>query len=555
MRIRSSLVAVLMAGAALSACAAPAALEGSGPVAAFDAARIAEDIRTLSDDSFEGRGIATPAEQKVIDYLSRQYAAAGFQPGGPNGQWTQDVILNRFTQSNVQAALKLGDWTLPMTQGREVALSTRRPAEHVSLKDAPLVFVGYGITAPERNWDDFKGQDLRGKVLVVLVNDADFEEPALNTFGGKAMTYYGRWTYKYEEAARQGAAGVLIVHETAPASYGWQTVANSWGVPQFDILRQNAAAERVPVEGWIQRDVAVDLFRRAGLDFETVKTQARSRDFQPVPLTGAGFSTEFDVATNQVTTHNVIARLPGTTRPDETVLYTAHWDHIGMGEPDETGDRIFNGAVDNASGTAGLLELARMYGRAPRTERSIVMISFTAEESGLLGAEYYASNPVYPLARTVGGFNMDSMNVYGRVTGLGVTGYGQSDFDERLAAAIQPQGRTLMPDYENAAGTYYRSDHFPLAKRGVPMAYAGSRGDFRDEPIAERQAARSEYGAKRYHQAADEWSPDWDYSGMIEDLTVFYDVGRALANSRDWPEWKSGSEFGPVRAVTAAERR
>ncbi len=555
MRIPSSFVAVLMAGAALSACAAPAALEGSGPVAAFDAARIAGDIRVLSDDSFEGRGIATPTEQKVIDYLSRQYAAAGFQPGGPNGQWTQDVILNRFTQSNVQAALKLGDWTLPMTQGREVALSTRRPAEHVSLKDAPLVFVGYGITAPERNWDDFKGQDLRGKVLVVLVNDADFEEPALNTFGGKAMTYYGRWTYKYEEAARQGAAGVLIVHETAPASYGWQTVANSWGVSQFDILRQNAAAERVPVEGWIQRDVAVDLFRRAGLDFETLKAQARRRDFQPVPLTGAGFSTEFDVATSQVTTHNVIARLPGTTHPDETVLYTAHWDHIGMGEPDETGDRIFNGAVDNASGTAGLLELARMYGRAPRTERSIVMISFTAEESGLLGAEYYASNPVYPLARTVGGFNMDSMNVYGRVTGLGVTGYGQSDFDERLAAAIQPQGRTLMPDYENAAGTYYRSDHFPLAKRGVPMAYAGSRGDFRDEPIAERQAARSDYGAKRYHQAADEWSADWDYSGMIEDLTVFYDVGRALANSRDWPEWKSGSEFGPVRAVTAAERR
>lgn len=555
MRIPSSFVAVLMAGAALSACAAPAALEGSGSVAAFDAARIAEDIRTLSDDSFEGRGIATPAEQKVIDYLSRQYAAAGFQPGGPNGQWTQDVILNRFTQSNVQAALKLGDWTLPMTQGREVALSTRHPAEHVSLKDAPLVFVGYGITAPERNWDDFKGQDLRGKVLVVLVNDADFEEPALNTFGGKAMTYYGRWTYKYEEVARQGAAGVLIVHETAPASYGWQTVANSWGVSQFDILRQNAAAERVPVEGWIQRDVAVDLFRRAGLDFETLKAQARRRDFQPVPLTGAGFSTEFDVATSQVTTHNVIARLPGTTHPDETVLYTAHWDHIGMGEPDETGDRIFNGAVDNASGTAGLLELARMYGRAPRTERSIVMISFTAEESGLLGAEYYASNPVYPLARTVGGFNMDSMNVYGRVTGLGVTGYGQSDFDERLAAAIQPQGRTLMPDYENAAGTYYRSDHFPLAKRGVPMAYAGSRGDFRDEPIAERQAARSDYGAKRYHQAADEWSPDWDYSGMIEDLTVFYDVGRALANGRDWPEWKSGSEFGPVRAVSAAERR
>ena len=543
-----------MAGAALSACATapnPAAVHRQ-PV--FDAARISEDIRVLSDDSFEGRGIATPAEAKVIAYLSQQYEAAGMQPGGPNGQWTQDVILNRFVQSNIHASLKLGDWSLPLTQGREVAISTRRPAEHVSLKDAPLVFVGYGIKAPERNWDDFKGQDLRGKILVVLVNDADFEDPSLNTFGGKAMTYYGRWTYKYEEAARQGAAGVLIVHETAPASYGWQTVANSWGVAQFDILRQNAAAERVPMEGWVQRDVAVDLFRRAGLDFEALKVQARSRDFQPVALPGASFSTEFDVKTDRITSHNVIARLPGTTHPDETVLYTAHWDHIGMGEPDETGDRIFNGAVDNASGTAGLLELARMFGNSPPTERSVVMISFTGEESGLLGSEYYAANPVYPLAKTVGGFNMDSMNVYGRVTGLGVTGYGQSDFDERLAAAIQPQGRTLMPDYENAAGTYYRSDHFPLAKRGVPMAYAGSRGEFRDEPIAQREAARAEYGAKRYHQAADEWSPDWDYSGMIEDLTVFYDVGRALANGRDWPEWKTGSEFGPVRATTASER-
>lgn len=555
MRFVSSFAAVLLAGAALSACATASDPAAVHAVPAFDAARISQDIKTLSDDSFEGRGIATPAEEKVIRYLSEGYAAAGFEPGGPNGQWTQDVILNRFTQSNVHASLKLGDWTLPMTQGREVAISTRRPSQHVSLKDAPLVFVGYGIKAPERTWDDFKGQDLRGKVLVVLVNDADFEEPALNTFGGKAMTYYGRWTYKYEEAAKQGAAGVLIVHETAPASYGWQTVANSWGVPQFDILRQNAAAERVPMEGWIQRDVAVDLFRRAGLDFEALKVQARSRDFQPVALTGAAFSTEFDVATNQVTSHNVIARLPGATYSDETVLYTAHWDHIGMGEPDATGDRIFNGAVDNASGTAGLLELARMFGGAPRTERSIVMISFTGEESGLLGSEYYAVNPVYPLAKTVGGFNMDSMNVYGRVAGLGVTGYGQSDFDERLAAAIQPQGRTLVPDHENAAGTYYRSDHFPLAKRGVPMAYAGSRGDFRDAPIAEREAARAEYGAKRYHQAADEWSPDWDYRGMIEDLQVFYDVGRALADSRDWPQWKTGSEFGLVRATTQSERR
>ena len=551
--MRTSILAIL-AGAMLAGGCATTDVAAPGAVAAFDAARLSDHIRILSDDSFEGRGIATPAEDKVIRYLSDQYAAAGFQPGGPNGGWTQDVTLNRFSVSNVTASLKAGDWTLPMTQGREAAISTRLPGARVDLKDAPLVFVGYGVTAPERQWDDFKGQDMRGKILVVLVNDPDFEQPELNTFGGKAMTYYGRWTYKYEEAARQGAAGVLIVHETAPASYGWTTVANSWGVPQFDIVRQNAAAERVPVEGWIQRDVAVELFRQAGLDFEALKAQARRRDFQPVALTGAGFSTAFDVATSQITTHNVIARLPGATHPDETILYTGHWDHIGMGEPDASGDRIFNGAVDNATGTAGLLELARLYGQAPRPERSIVMISFTAEESGLLGSEYYAANPVYPLETTVAGFNVDAMNVVGRVAALGVVGYGQSDLDERAAAVAARQGRAVEPDQNPGAGGYFRSDHFPLAKRGVPMAYMEGAGAYRDEPIAAREAAAAEYGRNRYHQAADEWEPTWDYRGMIEDLDVVYAVGRDLANSRDWPQWKPGSEFGPVRAASAARR-
>ncbi|RZJ38507.1 MAG: M28 family peptidase, partial [Brevundimonas sp.] len=424
----------------------------------------------------------------------------------------------------------LGDWSLPMTQGREVAISTRRPAEHVSLKDAPLVFVGYGVKAPERQWDDFKGQDLRGKILVVLINDADFEDPSLDTFGGRAMTYYGRWTYKYEEAARQGAAGVLIVHETAPASYGWTTVANSWGGPQFDIVRADAASERVPVEAWIQRDVAADLFRRAGLDFEALKLQARSRDFQPVTLTGASFSTEFDVATTASTTHNVIARLPGATHPDETILYTGHWDHIGMGEPDATGDRIFNGAVDNASGQAGLIELARAFGRGPRPARSIVMISFTAEESGLLGSEFYAANPVYPLETTVAGFNIDSMNVAGRMSKIGIVGAGQSDLDALVTAGATAQGRQAEGEANPAGGSYYRSDHFPLAKRGVPMAYLKPAGDFLDEPTAERAAMVAEYGRSRYHQAADEWSPDWDYTGMIQDLSLIYGIGRDLAN-------------------------
>lgn len=549
MRISSS-VAVLAFAAALAGGAAAQAQT----TPAFDAARISEHIRILSDDSFEGRGIATPAEQKVIDYLSREYAAAGFAPGGENGGWTQAVGLNRFTVSNVSGQLKLGDWSQSLTQGQEVTITTRLPSNGVDLKNAPLVFVGYGISAPERDWNDFK-TDVRGKVIVVLVNDADFEDPSLNTFGGEAMTYYGRWTYKFEEAARQGAAGVLIVHETKPASYGWTTVANSWGVPQFDIVRADPSAERVAMEGWIQRDLAVDLFRRAGLDFEQEKIKARSRDFQPVELIGATLDAKFDVAADRIVTHNVIAKLEGSTHPDETILYTGHWDHIGMGEPDANGDRIFNGAIDNASGTAGLLELARQWAAGPKPERTIVMISFTGEESGLLGSEFYAANPLYPLEKTVGGFNIDSTAVFGRMNRLGVTGYGHSELDEPVIAAAAAQGRGFVGDAGAAAGIYFRSDHFPLAKKGVPMAYLSSTGEFVDAPIEPRQARAADYRANRYHQAADEWEPDWDYRGMIQDLDVMFSVGQNLANNRTWPEWKAGSEFGPERAKSAAQRR
>jgi len=549
-------VAALTAGALLSACAT---MEGGGaatPAATFDTARLSEHVRVLASDEFQGRGIATPAEDMTIRYLSEQYAAAGFQPGGANGSWTQDVALNRFTASNFRGVqLKVGGETIPLTQGQQITISTRLPGSQVALTDKPLVFVGYGIKAPERNWDDFKGVDVRGKVIVVLVNDADFEEPALDTFNGRAMTYYGRWTYKYEEAARQGAAGVIIVHETAPASYGWATVQNSWSGPQFDIVRANAAAERAPMEAWIQRDVAVDLFRRAGQDFEALKSSARSRDFRPVELAGATFSGAFDVATSRVVTHNVIARLPGTTHPDETILYTAHWDHIGVGEADANGDAIFNGAVDNATGTAGLLELARLWAAGPRPERSIVMISFTAEESGLLGSEFYAANPIYPLATTVAGFNIDAMNVYGRVADVDIIGSGQSNLDARVTAEAARQGRTAKPDGNPASGSYFRSDHFPLAKRGVPMAYVDGGGAFRDEPVAAREAARTEYGSRCYHQADDEWSADWDLRGQVEDLELIFNIGRDLANSRDWPEWMPGSEFGPARAPSAGQRR
>ena len=552
--MRLKLVTVAACALALSACASMDG--GAGVPLAFDAQRVSDDVKALSDDSFEGRGIATPAEDKVIDYLSRAFADAGFEPGGENGGWTQAVTLNRFTVSNTRAQFEAGGETVPVTQGEQIVISTRLPAQRQALADLPLVFVGYGTTAPERQWDDFKDVDVRGKVIVVLVNDADFEQPELNTFNGRAMTYYGRWTYKYDEAARRGAAGVLVVHEQAPASYGWATVRNSWTTPQFDIVRQNAAAERVPLEGWIQRDLAVDLFRRAGLDFEAQKVAARSRDFRPVDLSGVTIDAAYDVSSTTITTRNIIARLPGTTHPDETILYTGHWDHIGVGEPDDEGDRIFNGAVDNASGIAGLIELARVWGAGPRPERSIVMIAFTAEESGLLGSEFYAANPIYPLETTVAGFNLDAMNVYGRVTGLGVTGHGQSaDMDGRLERAAATQGRVIVPDTNNAAGTYFRSDHFPLAKRGVPMAYPKGSGDFLDAPIADRIAARDEYGARRYHQAQDEWLPVMDFRGALQDLEAVYAVGRDLAFSREWPQWSPTSEFGPVRERSADRRR
>lgn len=555
--------AALMASAALAlplalgACATTAGAVNE-PVA-FEAQRLSDHIRTLSDDGFQGRGIGQGevGEQRTVAYITEQFRAAGLAPGGENGGWTQTVTLNRFEASNVQASLSVGDWTLPMTQGEQIAVSTRRPAAGgaVNLQDAELVFVGYGTTAPERDWDDFKGLDVRGKILVVLVNDADFEEPELNTFGGRAMTYYGRWTYKYEEAARRGAAGVLIVHETAPASYGWATVRNSWGGPQFDIQHADPAAVRVRMEAWIQRDVAVELFQRAGQDFEALKVAARSRDFQPVVLDGAGLDVSFNVASSAIRTDNVIGILRGSERPDETVLYGGHWDHIGVGEPDASGDGIFNGAVDNASGISAIIEIARRFAAGPRPERSVVFMGFTAEESGLLGAEFYASNPLYPLQTMVAGINIDSTNVYGRTTDISVTGHGQSQLDEYLAEAASGLDRSVTPDPRPEAGGYFRSDHFPFVKRGVPMIYAGGGTTFRDEPIQPRIDARAEYGRNRYHQAADEWSPDFDYAGMIEDMEIWYEIGRRLANGRDWPEWKSGSEFGPVRAESASARQ
>ena len=542
----------------LGATAAVAAVVN--PPAGIDAKRLSRHVQVIAGDDYEGRGPATAGEKKTIAYLVARMRAAGLQPGGDrakNGKrgWTQAVPLGRFEiRGPIKAGFTSGGQIETVTQGDQVTLrAAQTNVDRVSIKDAPVVFAGYGVTAPERNWDDFKGMDLRGKVVLVLVNDPDFET-GKGDFGGKAMTYYGRWTYKYEEAARRGAAGLLVIHETAPAAYGWATVKNSNANAQFDIVRARPSDVHPLLEGWIQRDETVALFKKAGLDFESMKQKAQGRDFQPVALKGTTFSADFAVDHKVITSFNVLGLLPGAKRADETVLYTAHWDHLGVGDPDARGDRIYNGAVDNGTGVAGLLELGRVFAKAPRTDRSVVFMSVTAEEKGLLGSTYYAAHPVYPLAKTVADLNMDALDVYGRARNLSTSGSGQTDLQDILTRYLRGDGRYYSPDQEPEAGHFYRSDHFPLAKVGVPAISIGSGNDLVKGAAAAGKAAKAAYVKDKYHQPADEWSADWDLSGQVQDLELLYRMGRDLANSRTWPGWYAASEFKAVRDKTSGQR-
>jgi Zn-dependent M28 family amino/carboxypeptidase len=546
----------LAAAAALLSLAACATV-ADRPDPRISATNLAEHVRVLASDEFEGRGPATPGETKTVAYLVQQFQKAGLQPGGPGGSWTQDVpLLQSDIEGQPSLSLTVRGQRQALTQGEQIAVrSSLLNTNRVSIQNAPLVFLGYGVQAPERNWDDFKGQDLRGRIGVVLINDPDFET-GQGDFGGKAMTYYGRWTYKYEEAAKQGLAGLLIVHETAPASYGWATVKNSNTNTMFDIVRPNPAAVHPQLEAWIQRDTAVDLFRRAGLDFETLKRQAQAREFRPVPLPGATFSAEYAVRQSRIASKNVLARLPGKTRPGETILYGAHWDHLGVGAPDARGDTIYNGAVDNATGTAAVLELARAFKAGPQPERSVVFAAWTVEEKGLLGSEYYAANPVYPLATTVAGFNVDALEPLGPARDILVIGYGQSELEDALAATARQMGRTITPDANPEAGYFYRSDHFPMAKRGVPMLYVDSGIDLVNGGTAAGKAAGEAYRRDRYHQPADEYdAKTWNLEGIVQDVQLLYALGYELANSTDWPNYRTTSEFRPARDASAAQRR
>ena len=494
----------------------------------------------------------------TVDYLIKEFRAAGLRPGGDlrNGkrQWTQTVpLLKSDIVGTPLLQLRTAAGVQPLTQGEQIAVrSPMNGQSQLRLANAPLVFVGYGVTAPERQWDDFKNVDVRGKVLVVLVNDPDFEGGE-GDFGGKAMTYYGRWTYKYEEAAKRGAAGVLVVHETEPASYGWPTVKNSNTNTMFDIVRSNPAAAHVPLEGWIQRDTAVALFRAAGLDFEAAKQAARTRRFQPIDLK-ASLTASVDANTETINSYNVVGILPGTRRPDETVIYTAHHDHLGIGQPDANGDRIFNGAIDNATGIAHLIEQGRAFARRPRTARSVVFLAVGAEEKGLLGSEYYVANPLYPLGKTVAVLNTDSMGVYGPARNFGIAGTAELGLLDALIAEGKRRGRNFSGDPRPEAGSFYRSDHFAFAKLGVPAISWRTGTDLLNGGEARGRALATDYGAKRYHQPDDEYQPDWDFSGMAQDGQLLHAVGRDLANSTAWPNWSADSEFRATRDESAGER-
>ena len=547
----------VMALAAGSVSAAPSAV---------DAQRILRDTKVLSSDAYEGRAPATEGEKKTVAYLVEQMKAAGLQPAGdplPGGGrgWTQDVPLARFaTQGPVSVGVNVDGQAQSWTQGEQIAIRAAQTGdERITIKDAPIVFVGYGVTAPERKWDDFKGVDLKGKIAFVLVNDPDFETGPDTTdggdFGGKAMTYYGRWTYKYEEAARQGAAGFLVIHETAPASYGWATVKNSNTNEIFDTIRKDPNEAHAPLEGWVQRDVAVGLMKAAGLDFDALKKQAQTRDFKPVDLKGVTFSTDYAVDVQKVVSKNVAGAVIGAKYPDERVIYTAHWDHLGVGQPDAKGDRIYNGALDNASGTALLLELGRAFVKGPRPERTVMFLAVTAEEKGLLGSEYYADNPLYPLATTVGVLNMDGVGPSGLARDFTTSGNAPLTLQDELIAVGKAHDRYFSPDPRPEAGSFYRSDHFPFAKVGVPAISFGGGQDLVVGGKAAGQARRTAYTADKYHQPADEFDPSWDPKGFEADGTLLFDLGKKLANSRIWPEWKEGAEFKAERDKTKAARK
>ncbi|WP_419880267.1 M28 family metallopeptidase [Parapontixanthobacter aurantiacus] len=508
--------------------------------------------RTLSSDEFEGRAPGTIGEEKTVALLKERFRQAGLQPGN-NGSWVQEVPLVEITGRDYAPLTVTGNGVnMSFDYASDWVGVTYREDARTTLDNSELVFVGYGINAPERGWNDYEGVDMTGKTAVILVNDPDYESEMLEgTFGGRAMTYYGRWTYKYEEAARQGAAGAIIVHDEFPAAYGWNVVESSWSGPQAYAQRGPNAPPLTKMNGWVQKGVAQQILTAAGYDLATLSAAAKRQDFEAVPL-GLTASTSFSSDIRKFASQNVIGVLPGQERPDEYVMHTAHWDHLGRCTPAPDGDDICNGAVDNATGTAALVALAEAHADAGATDRSLVFLAVTAEESGLLGADYYAANPVVPLSQTVGGINMDAFQVAGPAKDVLVVGGGKSELDQFLEAALTDVGRVATPEPTPEKGFYYRSDHFAFAKRGVPMLYIDGGEDLVEGGIEAGAAVAADYTENRYHGPKDEFNENWDWSGVMNDLQLFYRLGRMMGNSASWPNWVEGDEFRAIRDESCA---
>lgn len=555
----TGLTGLLAAALALAACdsmpggnAAPALDIPEAAPGELSEQTMKDVTRQLSSDEFEGRMPGTIGEEKTVALLKERFEAAGLEPGN-NGSWVQEVPLVEITGKNfAPLTITGGKQALAYDFGSDWVGVTYREDERTQLANSEMVFVGYGINAPERGWNDYEGVDVKGKTVVILVNDPDFESEGLEgTFNGKAMTYYGRWTYKYEEAARQGAAAALIVHDTAPASYGWNVVESSWSGPQAYAARGDNPPPLTTVNGWVQNEVAKEIFSAAGKDLAKLSAAAKNKGFKAVPL-GLKASTSFENDIRTFTSQNVIGILRGSEAPDEYVLHTAHWDHLGRCKPADDGDDICNGAVDNATGTAALVALAEAHAKAGPARRTLVFLAVTAEESGLLGAYYYAANPVFPLDQTVGGINMDAFQVAGPAKDVTVVGPGKSQLDTFLEAALKADGRVATPNPKPEAGYYYRSDHFAFAKEGVPMLYIDGGEDLIEGGTVAGAAVAADYTENRYHGPKDEFDENWEWSGVMADLQLFYRIGRMMAMSTSWPNWNDGDEFRAIRDKSCA---
>ncbi|MEM7766379.1 MAG: M28 family metallopeptidase [Pseudomonadota bacterium] len=581
-------VASLLAAIALVACSADAPAPGSAPdapaspevaptqtdalpmplptstTAEITTSDLAVRIEALADDRFEGRGPGAPVGEKAADWIAQDMARIGLQPGGDDGSWFQTVGMVEQTIDPETSSLTfsggLSERDYPMDLGTDAVIWTKQQtAETVAFDSSDVVFVGYGVVAPEYGWNDYDGLDVAGKTVVMLVNDPGFATENPDLFKGKAMTYYGRWTYKFEEAARQGAAAAILVHETAPASYGWDVVSNSWSGAQADLVRADGGAGRVTLEAWISVDTARSLFADGGLDFEAMKEAAKSADFTPVRMGGLTASGGITQTIDRLESRNVVGVIPGETAPDEYVLFTAHWDHLGKKTGEKTGepgedfyrDDIFNGAVDNATGVAGILEIAEaMAGET--LDRSALFVAVTLEESGLLGSAYYAENPTVPLNQVVAGINIDAYRPVGKTEEMVVIGYGASELEAMLETVLAETGRTVKPDTKPEAGFFYRSDHVSFAKKGVPMLYAKNGVETVDGGESVGKAFEASYTIQRYHKPMDEYADTWDLAGLVEDVGALKTLGLQIAQSSEWPTWYAGNEFEAIRQESLA---